>query len=75
MALSEANRSLVEKLYCASQAWADSTLRRLNGRDVPYEGEDGSFPSSIEYAMSVKSDSVERLARLRAGVPLSDVFG
>ncbi len=74
MALSEGDRPLVEKLYCAAQAWADSTLIRLCGQDRPYETEDESAPSTIEYALSVKSDSVEKLSRLRAGDPMSEIF-
>lgn len=74
MALSEVNRPLAEKIFCAAQAWADSTLIRLRGQDQPYVTESESLPSTIEYALSVKSNSVEKLARLRAGDPLSDVF-
>ena len=74
MALSEESRRFIERICVEDQDWADHTLRWLDGRQVPYGEEGASFPTLIAYAMSVKLNSVERLAKLRAGDASFDLF-
>lgn len=67
-------RRLNEQFLCSAQEWADAVLRELNGADRPLALSSTHFPSARMAVIRIKSYSVERLARLRAGVPLRDVF-
>lgn len=75
MDLSEtARREVFERALVDSQSIADFILKRCNGRDEPYIVDDDlTVDSAIQYARDLKEACVDRLAKLRAGVPMSEL--
>ena len=77
MALSEEQefyRLIAEKYFCVAQRWADRTFQDLAGKDEPCELFGVAIDSTLGFAMRLKSNSVEKLARLRAGEHSEELF-
>lgn len=76
MALSEAQRrDVFESSLIAWQKIADFALKRCNGHDEPFVWSDGRIlaDSTMAFARTVKEDTVDRLARLRAGASIEEL--